>query len=50
MSLSESHRHHIAEQVAEDIQVLSQVKSRLMALLRDSFMSLSNYISLNEGH
>ncbi len=41
---------HSKEQDAEDIQVLSEVKSRLMVLRRDSFMSLSNYISLNEGH
>lgn len=34
----------------KDIQVFSQVKSRLMELLRDSFMSLSNYILLNEEH
>lgn len=49
-SQSKSLRYHITEQVVEDIQVLSQVKSRLIVLLRDSFMSLSNYISLNEGH
>lgn len=48
--LSHDQRYHVAEQVTEDIQVLSQVKSRLMVLLRDSFMSFSNYISLNEGH
>lgn len=29
----------LIEEVAEAIQVLSQVKSRLMKLLRDSFMS-----------
>lgn len=50
LSSSKSHRYHITQQVTEDIQVLSQVKSRLMVLLWDSFMSLSNYISLNEGH
>lgn len=50
LSSTRSHRYHIKQQVTEDIQVLSQVKSRLMMLLWDSFMSLNNYISLNEGH
>lgn len=47
---SQNHGYHITQQVTEDIKVLSQVKSRLIVLLRDSFMSLSNYISFNEEH